>query len=59
MNARGTVAGTGGFSSDREKRQCPPRFISDLSRPVAAHRLAIAAISLPKKNFGALPRNLK
>ena len=35
------------------ERPCPPRSISDLWRPVASHRLAIAVIILLRKNFVA------
>ena len=43
----------------KEKRQCPPRSISDLSRLVAARRLAIVLIILPEKNFIASLMSLK
>jgi len=35
------------------ERPCPPRSISDLWRPVASPRLAIAVIILLRKNFVA------
>jgi hypothetical protein len=40
-----------GANKNREQRQCPPLSIFDLSQPVAALRLVIALISLPKKSF--------
>jgi hypothetical protein len=63
MNASATLrAGTEGLEAqknDRETRQCPTLSISALLLPGVANQLAIARISLPRKNFDASPRNLK
>jgi len=40
-----------GANKNREQGQGPPLSIFDLSQPVAALRLVIALISLPKKSF--------
>ena len=50
-----------GFGANKKgkRRQCPPRSISDLSRLVAARRLAIVSIILPEKNFIASRMSLK
>jgi hypothetical protein len=45
--------------NDREKRKCPPPSISVLSRPVAAHRLAIAPIFSQRKNCIVSPVSSK
>ena len=49
----GTVRYWGSRIKQRESAPCPPRSISDLWRPVASPRLAIAVIILLRKNFVA------